>query len=291
MSDFRQSDLWVSFMKDLGWSDLHIGSGQHAFKKNLGFLGSIVKISRLEPPFDFKKIDHLAKNHRALFVKLEPQANEKDTNLKNLLLQAGYWQDRWSLQPTKTIVVNLKPAQEEILTSFEKDTRNCVRAAEKRGVQVEKSQDINLFWELYSQTAKRGHFWARREEIESLWRTFQDQACILIAKYQEQPLAASLLVFHDKIGYYYHAGSLSQQRQLYATYAVVWQSILESKERGCESFDFVGVTDPRIPSTKSWSGFSHFKRGFGGQEVTYLGSFVKVYNPFLRPLFWLARFF
>ena len=64
-----------------------------------------------------------------------------------------------------------------------------------------------------------------------------------------------------------------------------------AKKRGIKIFDFEGIIDPRIKATRRWHGFTHFKRGFGGEEVTYLGSFIKFYNPVIKLIFSLNRFF
>jgi len=278
-------------MKRLGWQNVPLGESNHAFKKRLGPFGSILKIPHTKAGIDLKKLDQVARETQALFIKLEPHTTNENKRLRNTLLKSGWKEERWSLQPTKTLLLDLKPSAEEILSSFEKDTRNCIRAAEKRGVVVEEKKDINLFWELYQQTSKRGHFWVRKEELATLWESFGKKARILVAYFEGQPLAAVLLILHDQTTYYYHAASSGKKRGLYPTYLLVWKSILLAKSNGCKYFDFVGITDPRIPSTKGWEGFSHFKRGFGGKEVTYLGSFIKIYNPFVRILFWPGRFF
>jgi lipid II:glycine glycyltransferase (peptidoglycan interpeptide bridge formation enzyme) len=55
---------------------------------------------------------------------------------------------------------------------------------------------------------------------------------------------------------------------------MVWYGILWGKKRGAKMFDFEGIYDSRFPN-KSWLGFTHFKKSFGGKEVEYPGCFVK----------------
>jgi len=57
--------------------------------------------------------------------------------------------------------------------------------------------------------------------------------------------------------------------------------MLEGKRRGCRWFDFDGLYDERYQPTEAWQGFTRFKLGFGGQETTYMGSYVKRW-PFLK---------
>ena len=82
--------------------------------------------------------------------------------------------------------------------------------------------------------------------------------------------------------YYQMNGSTEKGRQEFAPYTVVWEGMLEGKRRGCRWFDFDGIFDERFAKAqKKWKGFSRFKTGFGGVEVTYLGSFSKWF-PFLK---------
>ncbi|OGY30456.1 MAG: hypothetical protein A3F35_01900 [Candidatus Woykebacteria bacterium RIFCSPHIGHO2_12_FULL_45_10] len=292
MGDVRQSPEWARFMVSLGWEAGKLSSG-YVYSKRLPLIGSILKIPKIGPDIDFAHLEKLSKEKRVLFTKIEPDVLDTDSAVKRALEKNGFQSDRWSLQPTKTLVVGLTPSQEEILARMEKDTRYSIRAAAKRGVKVEKTNDLEIFWRLYSETSKRGSFWITRKEAETLWKVFNEtgKAALLIAYYDNEPLAASFLLFHEKTAYYYHAASSGKRRDLFATYYVVWQSLLEAKKRGCTRFDLMGIADSRIPSTRSWGGFTHFKRGFGGEEVTYLGSFIKVYNPILKPIFWLNKLF
>jgi lipid II:glycine glycyltransferase (peptidoglycan interpeptide bridge formation enzyme) len=63
------------------------------------------------------------------------------------------------------------------------------------------------------------------------------------------------------------------------------------KKKGCKLLDLEGIYDPRNPVTKRWRGFTLFKRGFGGREVEYIGSFVKYPKLWSKILFLPARFF
>jgi len=78
----------------------------------------------------------------------------------------------------------------------------------------------------------------------------------------------------DKTAYYYYAFTSKKGRKLLAQYELVWEAIKLAKKRGCKTFDLEGIYDPRFP-VKSWCGFSHFKKSFGGKEINYPGCFRK----------------
>src|SRR4030042_1056681 len=78
---------------------------------------------------------------------------------------------------------------------------------------------------------------------------------------------------HD-FGYYWYGFTNNEGRTSLSQYSLLYQGILWAKRQGCKVFDFEGVYDPRFPD-KSWLGFSHFKRSFGGYEVEYPGCFIQ----------------
>lgn len=94
-------------------------------------------------------------------------------------------------------------------------------------------------------------------------------------------LAGALILIHDKISYYFHAASTPEGQKLSAPYLVVWEAIKLAKKKDCRVFDFEGIYDERFP-IKSWKGFTHFKKSFGGKEVEYSKTSLKFYNPLLN---------
>jgi lipid II:glycine glycyltransferase (peptidoglycan interpeptide bridge formation enzyme) len=83
----------------------------------------------------------------------------------------------------------------------------------------------------------------------------------------------------SKIAYYWQAFTNSEGRTSLSQYSLLYHGILWAKKQGSRVFDFEGIYDPRFPN-KSWQGFTHFKKSFGGYEVEYLGTFVKNRLPF-----------
>ncbi len=73
-----------------------------------------------------------------------------------------------------------------------------------------------------------------------------------------------------------------------ANYLLKWEAIRTSRERGATSYDLWGLAS---------AGIAHFKTGFGGREVRYIGAWDLVLDPVGRRVFevaqrgrvWLAR--
>ena len=288
--DVRQSKFWQVYLEKLGWKIIEMGETR-VYVRKIPF-GSVMKVPRVESPINFNEIEKIAKKEKTFFVKIEPNVISEDKSLSTTLKSKGFVEDSWSLQPTKTIEINLLPTEGELLQNMEKDTRYSVRRSQREGVHVEKSQDIDTFVKLHIQTSKRQRFWVSTNDSKSLWSSLpKENKTILLAKKDGEILAGAFLIFYEGKAYYYQAGSSAKKRELLATYLVVWEAIKLAKANGCEKFDFEGIVDKRIKVTKKWKGFTHFKRGFGGYEVEYLGSFVKYYNPIVRLIFSFNRFF
>ncbi|OGY26624.1 MAG: hypothetical protein A2Z24_02275 [Candidatus Woykebacteria bacterium RBG_16_44_10] len=294
--DIRQSDLWAKYLQELGWQAEKLNPNLFAYVKKIPIFGSLIKVPRVPLPLPFKEIDQLAASENAIFVKFEPAIEMKDpaaNKTLSLLKAHGFWQERWSLSPTKTIFVDLTKSEDVLLKEMEKDTRYNVRLATRRGVGVKQTDDFKQFKDLYFATARRKKFWPAKKELEVLWKVFSKEraASILTTFYQEKPLASTLLIDSNKAGHYQHAASTDQHREVMAPYLLLWEAMRFLKKKGCSILDLEGVYDQRIPSTKGWKGFTLFKKGFGGREVEYLGSFTKYYKLWAKILFYPSRFF
>ena len=68
-----------------------------------------------------------------------------------------------------------------------------------------------------------------------------------------------------------------------APYLLQWEQIKEAKKRGCIEYDFWGIDD------KKWPGVTRFKKGFGGQEITYPGAFDLIFQPIWYRLYKIAK--
>jgi len=332
--DIRQSNLWAKYLEELGWQTVELPPNFFVYLKKIPFLGATIKIPRAALPIPFKEIGRLASSKNAFFVKLEPSIETSESNVSSvlsLLNTNGYTNERWALNPLRTIQIDLTKSEEELFANLEKDTRYNVRLAGRRGVAVKQTNDLEAFKNLYFTTAKRKGFWPAKKELETLWRIFSknNAAHILTAFYKNEPLASTLLLHITNKGYlgakatqdaripksspqsghraqsdllseaksfsyaasYYHAASAEKYREVMAPYFLLWQAMRFLKRRGCTIFDLEGIADPRIPSTKKWKGFTLFKKGFGGREVEYLGSFTKYYKLWSKILFLPTRFF
>jgi lipid II:glycine glycyltransferase (peptidoglycan interpeptide bridge formation enzyme) len=270
MQDLRQSFQYAKYMKKIGWQVEHL-DGCQAFIKKIPLLGAFIKIQRPEK-IPFSEINKLAKKYRTFCIKIEPKSI---TNHQSLITN-HYSSDNSPYAPPKTLQIDLTPSKKEILAQMKKDARYSIRKAEKNKLQL-----IKVPLKTFHQAWKK--FNHHRLWIPSLkWlRALKDSfgKDFLQLTINDPPLAGIILLKHDQIMYYYYAFSSREGQRLFAPYLLVWEGIKLARKQGCRIFDFEGIEDPRFKSTKSWRGFTHFKKSFGGKEVEYPDSFNKYRLP------------
>ena len=177
-------------------------------------------------------------------------------------------------------IIDLDKTQAEFLQSFSSKHRYYVKKA--------LAQDI--FWrsgntpELSSHMAallgeivknkKLNSIYTSQEEIEKLCQLAGGNVVILVGYLDNQPVTACLsLIFGGRV-FYQIAATGENGRKINAAYAMILQLLTLLKDRGAKCFDFGGIN----PQDKNASGVSHFKRGFGGGVIEYLGEWERA-NP------------
>ena len=93
---------------------------------------------------------------------------------------------------------------------------------------------------------------------------------LLVAEWDGIPLAAMFLIISGTRGSYLYGASSSEHRNLMATYALQWEAIRISKEKGCTEYDMFGISPGPDPSHPLY-GLYKFKTGFGGKLYHSLG--------------------
>lgn len=273
MTDLRQSANWARFLTASGWQ-VAGSPGTFAFIRRIPLAPiAVIKIQR-PTRLNFATTNQLAKKHRAFWVYIEPATAIQVPSLH----RHGFKLSKSPFLPAKTIHLNLIPPLPKILEQMKKDGRYSVRRAEKYSLQLIKAPDLTTF---YTAWPRRRGWKPSLKNLQTLKAAFGKNVLFLAAANTDsgQILAGTVILLTNRVAYYYYAFTAKQGRQKLAQYWLVWQAIKEAKKQNCQIFDFEGIFDPRF-SSHSWIGFSHFKRSFGGKEITYPGCFVK------RGFFW-----
>nr|MBP9691097.1 peptidoglycan bridge formation glycyltransferase FemA/FemB family protein [Candidatus Woesebacteria bacterium] len=119
-----------------------------------------------------------------------------------------------------------------------------------------------------------------------IWNHLKDGvAHILIASYEDEPLAAYELFYFNNVLYYPYGGSSDKNRNLMASNLLMWEAIRFGKKLGATQFDMWGSMPPDYDRSSEWAGFTRFKEGYGTDFVEFIGSYDLVIEPVIYPLY------
>jgi lipid II:glycine glycyltransferase (peptidoglycan interpeptide bridge formation enzyme) len=179
------------------------------------------------------------------------------------------------IQPPSTVVVDLRPAAENLLDQMKSKTRYNIRLAGRKGVEVTEgtSADMPAWYALYQETAVRDRiqvhdqeYYQRFFETGNLDAGDGTSVRLYLARANGELLAGNLVVFHDDTATYVFGASSGEKRNLMPTYALQWHAMIEAKRHGCSWYDLYGVSPTEDPS-HPMHGLYRFKTGFGGRVV------------------------
>ena len=157
---------------------------------------------------------------------------------------------------------------------------------------MEPSPDVETFAQLMGVTGERDQFGVHnREYYRRAYELFHPSgACeLLLAFYEDQPLAGVMVFAHGKRAWYFYGASNNLHRNRMPTYLLQWEAIRWARQMGCTEYDLWGVPDFdeefleaqfSLRSDGLW-GVYRFKRGFGGELKRSIGAWDKVYIPIL----------
>ena len=232
----------------------------------------------------------LAQEQQAFFVRVEPTIPLDNQLLQTKAFTALGLKKTRDLEPAHTWVIDLTQDETTILHQMRSSNVQYWRSHSKKGMTIRTSQnpnDVTILTSLLRGIANKDHFTPQAEthlhrQIEAGFAT------LYFADYQGEILAAALVYDDATTRFYAHAATSDKERKLAAGTVLLVQMILDAKNRGAKTFDFWGVTtseDPKHP----WYGFSKYKRSFGGELVTYAGTWDLPLNSLRYQLYKIVR--
>lgn len=279
--ELQQSPLFAEFIRRLHWKVLSV-DGTNIFVRKFPLVGTMAKIQR---PTDLPKLNTLIpllKSHRVRTIVAEARHDQDQEEFKTWarVLKKEFSLTASPYLPTKTILVDLTPSQQDIFNRFTSAKRRAVRRAEKYGVTIRESHDINELVRIKNKSAGLFGF-VTTFGIAKIWPIFAPEHAAILLAYvpkrqaftkivREELIGGVLLLFWEDTAFYWIAGATRLGKHTFAPTLLAWECMKLAKKRGAKMFDFVGVWDARLSKEfDSWKGFTKFKEGFGGIERTY----------------------
>jgi lipid II:glycine glycyltransferase (peptidoglycan interpeptide bridge formation enzyme) len=196
------------------------------------------------------------------------------------------WRRAAPIQPEVTRIIDLRADEAALWGDLRKKWRQYVNRARTAGYRVVDADEGRLpeFYAIYRETAARAGFLIRTEQAyRDVWQAYRPtgQARLLFAEDAAgQPQAALFLTSCGPRVVEPYGGMTARGAEDRANYLVKWEAIRSSRERGATSYDLWGLATP---------GIAHFKTGFGGREVRYVGGWDLVLDPVGRAAFEVAQ--
>jgi lipid II:glycine glycyltransferase (peptidoglycan interpeptide bridge formation enzyme) len=244
--------------------------------------------------FLWKEIKKIAKKHKAIFFKIDPDVNTEDENFKEHLLKSGFkklstGKDFDGIQPRFVFRLNLDKSADDLLADMASKTRYNIRYAKRKGVNIKENCDLNDLEEFYNileVTADRDEFGIRNYEyFKSMWKYLIETGYgkLFMAEFEGRYIAGTLaLICGNKVWYSYGASD-NVYRNKQPNYLLQWTMINWAIENDCEVYDFRGVSGD-LSEDNPLYGLYRFKKGFNGDFTEFIGEYDLVINPLFYQL-------
>ena len=210
---------------------------------------------------------------------------DRDGALRLALREAG-WRPASPIQPNATRLVDLRADEDALWGDLRKKWRQYVNKARNAGIVVVDggADRVTDFYRIYRETAGRAGFLIRTEAAyRDVWNAYAPagRARLLFAQTPDgEALATLFLVRSGTRVVEPYGGMTAVGGESRANYLLKWEAIRSSREAGATSYDLWGLAT---------GGIAHFKMGFGGREVRYIGAWDLVLDPLGRRAYELAQ--
>ena len=302
-----QTSEWGHLKSEFGWephflTDQQCGAMVLLRKLPLGFHIAYIPKGPIGQNYEtiYPAIDRLCSSKRVIFLKVEPDAWEGELEDAASLEKFAPIESK-PIQSHRTVVIPLDGDENTWLKRMKQKTRYNIRLAEKNGVRVVESADVDAFSAIMSVTGERDGFGVH---ASAYYRRAYDlfsqggQCAMLLAYYEDKPLAGLMVFKRGNRAWYLFGGSTNEERQRMPAYLIQWKAMRWAARNGCTEYDLWGAPDYdetyleanfQERSDGLW-GVYRFKRGFGGQVRRSYGARDRVYlHSIYRVYQWLMQ--
>ena len=214
---------------------------------------------------------------RTAIVRMDPEI-EAAPRIEAALRASG-WRRAHDMQPRRTRIVDLTADEDALLSGLRKKWRQYVNKARSAGVVVRdvdprsEPDAFDKFYAVMREVSKRTALPLRSAAtFRQVWEAYAptNESRLLFAEKDSEVQAVLLLVRCGSRVVEPYGGMSEAGAESRANYLLKWEAIRSSKEQGGTSYDMWGLIG---------SGIDHFKAGFGGREVEYIGAWDYALSP------------
>jgi lipid II:glycine glycyltransferase (peptidoglycan interpeptide bridge formation enzyme) len=267
--------------RPMPWGFAYAPRGPVAATWDPALIGTFTRHARATLPQVAGRISHL---------RIDPEIEvdgpaDADGAFRRALRATG-WRPAPPIQPNATRIIDLGAEEDVLWDDLRKKWRQYVNKARKAGIVVVDGDGSRLgeFYRIYRETADRAGFLIRAEAAyRDVWEAFAPagRARLLFAQTPDgEPQATLLLVRCGTRVVEPYGGMTAAGGESRANYLLKWEAIRTSREQGATSYDLWGLAT---------GGIAHFKTGFGGREVRYIGAWDLVLSGTGRRAYEVAQ--
>lgn len=287
-ASFLQTSSWARFQESIGhkphfisgesWSCLLLERRARLGRYLFAPYGPTISHGA-EPRAVFETLKSYARQQKANWLRLEPVFQDCPLSEQREALKRAGGRPVRSVEPHLTRIIDLTRPADDILASLSQTTRNIIRRNQRQNILSFKSSrrpaDISILTDLLDTVASRkgiGFFTSDYYQKQAEVLMPAGRSVLEIAYYQDQAVGAALIHDFAKTASYTNAASLPQARDQNVSALLLWQAMLNAKERGNVSIDLYGIAPDDAGPDHPWAGFSSFKKKFGGEIVERAGT-------------------
>ena len=190
----------------------------------------------------------------------------KKSNLDSLEIRGAIDDERFvNLNSFSTYILELSSKPEDVWAKLNKGSvKRAIKKAEKSGVSVKKTRDLDDLKEFYeiNATAKRElgvpcHPW---NFFKNLFDILGDNASLYASKYNDKMIGGGIMTYFKNTVIYGYEASDPNYLNLYPSNAFLWKSIEDACVKGYNIYDFGRAS-------YSNTGLTEFKKRWGTIEI------------------------
>jgi lipid II:glycine glycyltransferase (peptidoglycan interpeptide bridge formation enzyme) len=203
-------------------------------------------------------------------VRMDPEI-EASEDVEAALRSSG-WLRAHDMQPRRTRIVDLNADEAALWSDLRKKWRQYVNKARSGGVVVRdvdpnaEADAFDKFYAVMREVSKRTALPLRSAAtFRAVWEAFapNGESRLQFAEAAGEVQAVLLTVRCGARVVEPYGGMTAAGADSRANYLLKWEAIRSSREQGATSYDMWGLIG---------SGIDHFKAGFGGREIEYIGA-------------------
>jgi len=329
-SSIFQTKEWEDFKLNTGYEKSYRIDDLFVLQKKLPFGRTMLYSPMVDQNIEYRiknkafleEVKKTAKENNSIFYRLE--LGFATTN-DQLLTTDGFVKAFEEMQPENTIILDISKSEEEILAQMKPKGRYNIKIAEKNGIEIQKTTNIDAFYHLYETMAKRQKISYRSRKyfqnlIDILGKSgycevFEatlskrhceersDEAifCVdrpvlseveglprpdgLAMTKQNDAILASAIISFYDNTAIYLFGGSSNEHRNLMAPYKLHWEIIKEAKRRGLTKYDFFGIAPQNQPNHPWAGVTRFKQQFGGEEVELLGSWDLIFKPTEYQLF------